>query len=550
MHEGDWIMSSEQLPFVLIGILGLILLGLLARLLWITVAGRWSTQSKPAYKLVVVEGQHKGKVFPVNRTPFYIGRDAGCAVRLTDEPTVSRRHARIEIDQGRPILIDQSTNGVYINGQRIFQKPLVPGERFQIGRTVFAITDTSGLLPPQPQFSEVSPRPIKSLRQSVLAQRYEIVEQIGKGGFMTVYRAIDRRNGQTVALKVLTLDSGSQAQYIRHKMRDWLYTGLALSHPHCVRLLDGDADGEQAYLVEEFIPGKKLSEKMAQLTDTESRVRVIGEICDGLYFLHRNGIIHRDLSPNNVMFDEVGRCKLIDFGLARYENRPTVTQYGAWIGTPTYFSPEHAKRDPRLLCPQSDLYSLGVIAFQMFTGRPPFVNKQGDLERIAEDHIRTPPPRPSLLAPNIPKHIEAAILRALNKHPGERFADAKEMAEAFGYTTPFHEGSTNYSLQRAFAGSLFSGPLRLRRPDGTVLVIEPPQALITRALINPNDSTISRREHGKFVCQHDSFWRIEPPAARGMLILINGVILDEPTLLSPGDRLRIGQTELLVLSNR
>lgn len=287
---------------------------------------------------------------------------------------------------------------------------------------------------------------------------------------------------------------------------------------------------------------------MSQLTDTEARVRVIGEICDGLYFLHRNGIIHRDLSPNNVMFDAAGRCKLIDFGLARYKNRPTVTQHGAWIGTPTYFSPEHAKRDPRLLCPQSDLYSLGVIAFHMFTGRPPFMNKQGDIERIAEDHIRTPPPRPSSIAANIPPHIEEAILRALSKRPEDRFPDARKMAEAFGYTQPFHEGSVNHqSVQRAFAGSLFNGPLRLRRPDGSILVVDPPQELITRALINPSDSAISRREHGKFICQQDGFWRIEPPATRGMLIFVNSVLLDEPMLLSPGDRIRVGYTELTVL---
>lgn len=543
-------MWSELLPYLLIGVLAVVLAGLAVQLVWLLKREREGLRVKPLYKLIVLEGQHKGKAFPITHTPFYIGRDASCAIRLTDEPTVSRRHARIELDQTRPVLIDQSTNGVYIDGQRIFQKPLEIGDRFQIGRTVFALADANGVLPPKPPTPSV--RPTKTLRHSVLAQRYEVVEQIGRGGFMTVYRAIDRRNGQTVALKVLTLDSGSQAQYIRHKMRDWLYYGLALSHPHCVRLLDGDADGEEAYLVEEFIPGKKLSEKMSQLIDTESRVRVIGEICDGLYFLHRNGIIHRDLSPNNVMFDEVGRCKLIDFGLARYENRPTVTQHGAWIGTPTYFSPEHAKRDPRLLCPQSDLYSLGVIAFHLFTGRPPFVNKQGDIARIAEDHIRTPPPRPSTLAPNIPPHIEAAILRALNKRPEDRFANAKEMAEAFGYNTNlFHEGSASHqSLRRAFAGSVFNGPLRLRRPDGTVLVVEPPQALITRALVNPSDSSISRREHGRFVCQQDNFWRIEPPSTSGMLVFINGVILDEPTLLSAGDRIRIGQTELIVLPSR
>ncbi|MCS6773295.1 MAG: protein kinase [Thermoflexales bacterium] len=543
-------MSNELLPFVLIGVLLIVLIGVLARLVWLIAGQHRAQRIKPTHKLIVLEGQHKGRAFPIDRSPFYIGRDASCAIRLTDEPTVSRRHARIELDQGKPVLVDQSTNGVYLDGQRIFQKPLVPGDRFQIGRSLFVVAGSNGAVPPQPPATSVNAAK-EALRRSTLAQRYELVEQIGKGGFMTVYRATDRRTGQTVALKVLRVESGSQAQYIRHKMRDWLYYGLALSHPHCVRLLDGDADGDEAYLVEEFIPGKKLSERMLHLVDTEARVRVIGEICDGLYFLHRNGIIHRDLSPNNVMFDEAGRCKLIDFGLARYENRPTVTQHGAWIGTPTYFSPEHAKRDPRLLCPQSDLYSLGVIAFHLFTGRPPFISKQGDIERIAEDHIRTPPPRPSMLAANIPPHIERAILRALNKRPEDRFANAREMAEAFGYTQPFHEGSANHqSVQRAFAGSLFSGPLRLRRPNGSILLIDPPQEPINRALINPNDSAISRREHGKFVCQQDGFWRIEPPTAKGALVFINGVLLDEPTLLSPGDRIRVGQTELIVLPSR
>lgn len=542
---------DEWLPFVLIAVLLLVLAGLVARLIWIAAADGGGKRVQPMYWLVVLEGQHKGKTFPINRTPFYIGRDHSCAVCLTNEPTVSRRHARIEVDRGRLTLIDQSMNGVYMDGQRVLQKSLTIGDRFRIGRTVFGVANSSGVLPPPPAPVSPVPKPGRSFQYSVLSQRYEIVGQVGRGGFMTVYRAVDRRTGQTVALKVLTLQSGSQAQYMRHKMRDWLYKGLALSHPHCVRLLDGDADGSEAYLVEEFIPGKKLSERMAELTDSESRVRVIGEICDGLYFLHTNGIIHRDLSPNNVMFDEAGRCKLIDFGLARYENRPTITQYGAWIGTPTYFSPEHAKRDPQLLCPQSDLYSLGVIAFQLFTGRPPFMDKQGNLERIAEDHIRTPPPKPSTLASNIPAEVEAAILKALNKRPEERFADAMEMAKAFGYAQPFHPGSFNHqSVQRAFAGSLFSGPLRLRRPDGSMLTIEPPQALITRMLVDPNDSAISRREHGRFVYQQDGFWRIEPPATKGTLIYINDTLLDEPMLLSNGDRIRIGKTTLTVLPSR
>lgn len=539
-------MSDELLPFVLIAVLLLVLAGLTARLIWIFATRGKGQSIHPTYRLVVLDGQHKGKQFPINRTPFYIGRDGSCAVCLTNEPTVSRRHARIELDRGKLILVDQSINGVYIDGQRIFQRALMPGDRFRIGRTVFGVANSSGVLPPQPVRSNLN-SPSLLLQRSALARHYDIVGQVGKGAFMTVYRAIDRRTGQTVALKVLTVQSDSLMQYMRHKMRDWLYKGLGLSHPHCVRLLGGDVDGNVPYLVEEFISGKRLSEQMSKLDNTESRVRVIGEICDGLYFLHNNGIIHRDLSPNNVMLDETGRCKLIDFGLSRFANRPHVTQYGTWVGTPTYFSPEHAKRDPDLLCPQSDLYSLGVIAFELFTGRPPFKNEQGNFESIAEDHIRTPPPRPTAFA-KIPPSIEAAILRALNKRPEERFANALEMARAFGYAQPFHPGSFNHqSVQLAFAGSAFKGPLRLRRPDGSVLAIEPPQATITRALVDPNDSTISRREHGRFVCQQDGFWRIEPPTTKGMLIYINDVLLDEPTLLSNNDRIQVGKTTLIVL---
>lgn len=543
-------MIDELLPFLLIGALLLVLAVIIARLIGITAGQRGVKPVRPTYKLVVLEGEHKGKAFPINRTPFYIGRGDSCAVRLENEPTVSRCHARIVVEEGsetKLMLVDQSMNGVYINDRRIFQKWLMPGDRFRIGRTVFALANSNGAVPPVP--APAFSRPSAPDQNIPFMQHYRIENEVGRGGFMTVYRAIDLRNGQTVALKVLTVPPDSQEHYLRQKMRNWLHRGLTLSHPHCVRLLGGDANSNPAYLVEEFISGKRLSDVMSQLTDLELRVRVIGEICDGLYFLHCNGIIHRDLSPNNVMFDEQGSCKLIDFGLARYIGHPTVTQHGILIGNPIYLSPEHAKRDPSLLCLQSDLYSLGVIAFHLFTGRPPFAD--GSADRLAEDHIRRPPPRPSKLAPNIPDHIEKAILRALSKQPQDRFKNALEMAQAFGYNKErFHLGNvTRQSVQRAFAGSQFNCPLKLRRSDGTVLTIEPPQALITRALVNLGDSAISRREHGRFVHQQDGFWRIEPPAQKSLLIYINNMLLDEPTLLSNGDQVRIGKTTLTVLPN-
>ncbi len=540
-------MIDELLPFLLIGALLLVLAVIIARLIGITAGQRGVKPVRPTYKLVVLEGEHKGKAFPINRTPFYIGRGDSCAVRLENEPTVSRCHARIVVEEGsetKLMLVDQSMNGVYINDRRIFQKWLMPGDRFRIGRTVFALANSNGAVLPAP--APAVSRSSAPNQNTFFMQRYRIENEVGRGGFMTVYRAIDTRNNQTVALKVLTVPPDSQEHYLRQKMRNWLHRGSTLSHPHCVRLLGGDANSNPAYLVEEFIPGKRLSDMMSQLTDLESRVRVIGEICDGLYFLHHNGIIHRDLSPNNVMFDEKGSCKLIDFGLARYESHPTVTQHGVLIGSPTYFSPEHARCDPSLLCPQSDLYSLGVIAFQLFTGRPPFEDKSVD--RLVEAHIHRRPPKPRELAPNIPGQIEKAILRALNKQPQDRFTDALQMAQAFGYDTKrFHLGNvTRQSVQRAFAGSQFNCPLQLRRSDGAVLRIEPPQALITRALVNPSDSAISRREHGRFV-QQDGFWRIEPPAQKFLLIYINNMLLDEPTLLSNGDQVRIGGTTLTVL---
>ncbi len=544
-------MMDELLPFLLIGALLLVLAVLIARLIRITAARRGFRLVRPIYKLVVLEGEHKGKAFHINRTPFYIGRSDSCAVHLKNEPTVSRHHAYIAVEESsdtKLMLVDnRSMNGVYSDdGRRIFQKLLAPGDRFRIGRTVFALANSNGVVPPAPASPHSSVPNQNSLSR---LGRYEIGPKVGRGGFMTVYRATDLRNNQTVALKVLTVQTDVRVQqYMRRKIRDWLHLGLALSHPHCVRLLDGNADSDPAYLVEEFIPGKKLSDMMSQLTDLDSRVRVIGEICHGLYFLHKNGIIHRDLSPNNVMFDEKKRCKLIDFGLARYDHRPTITQYGMLIGTPTYFSPEHARCDPTQLCPQSDLYSLGVIAFHLFTGRPPFVYEQGNYEDLVKAHIRLPPPRPRELVPDIPDDIETAILRALNKRPQERFKDALEMARAFGYKESFHLGSlASQSVQRAFAGSQFNEPLKLQRSDGTVLTIAPPQMHITRELIAPDDSAISRREHGRFVYQQDGFWRIEPPAQKSLLIYIDDTLLDEPTLLGKGDRIRIGKTTLTVL---
>ncbi|HEX7122643.1 MAG TPA: serine/threonine-protein kinase, partial [Gemmatimonadaceae bacterium] len=265
---------------------------------------------------------------------------------------------------------------------------------------------------------------------AALGDQYELLGEIGRGGMAVVYRARDRRLDRPVALKILPPELAHDPA-IRTRFAREAHTAAQLSHPHIVPIHDvGDREGV-AYFVMGLVTGGNLAALLARepkLPIPEVR-RLLCEIADALAYAHTRGVIHRDIKPDNILLDrDSGRAMVTDFGIARaMEAGGRLTATGIAVGTPTYMSPEQAVGE-REVDGRSDLYSLGVIGYQMLTGRVPF--SASNSMALLLKHV-TERPRPlSELRPDTPRAIREAIERALLKSPEDRWPTAAAFREA------------------------------------------------------------------------------------------------------------------------
>lgn len=259
---------------------------------------------------------------------------------------------------------------------------------------------------------------------------YRIVEQIGAGGMGVVYRAHDERLDRDVALKVLS--SGALANSPDRKR--FRHEALALSklnHPNIAVVHDFDSHGDLDVLVMEYVPGSTLSHQPAPLPEREV-LRIGVQLAQGLAAAHAQGVLHRDLKPGNLRLTPDGRLKILDFGLARLaqvaaetrETRSATEPVGRIAGTPPYMAPEQLRGEPP--DPRSDIYSAGVVLYELATGRLPF--ESGQFVRLADEILHSPPSPPRAHNPHVSAGLENIILKALDKDPERRYQSAKEMA--------------------------------------------------------------------------------------------------------------------------
>ncbi|MFC1614681.1 protein kinase [Gemmatimonadota bacterium] len=261
----------------------------------------------------------------------------------------------------------------------------------------------------------------------LFADRYRDLTRIGDGAMAIVYRAHDEVLGQIVALKVLHPDLAGNQNFIERFRRE-IALARTITHPNVYRIYDiGENVGNyfismeyiDGWELKSLIPGKKF--KLAK------GLNIIQQVAQGLNQAHCQGIIHRDLKPQNIMIEKkTNRCVVMDFGIAMEGNLSALTQTGSFLGTPDYISPEQAKGDA--IDSRSDIYSLGVIMYEMFTGRLPFI--ADNPLAVAVNHINKAPIPPRELNRKIPQELENIILRAMQKDPNLRFSDSDELIES------------------------------------------------------------------------------------------------------------------------
>jgi serine/threonine protein kinase len=260
----------------------------------------------------------------------------------------------------------------------------------------------------------------------LIAERYELEEVVGTGGMSTVYRAHDQLLERDVALKVLHPHYADDEEYVERFRRE-ARAVARLSHPHIVTVIDRGEDHGQQYIVFEYIAGENLKELIERTGPLPTRraVELALEIADALAFAHEHGLVHRDVKPQNVLLTPDGDAKVTDFGIARsLEVEHGMTQTGTVLGTSNYLSPEQASG--KATTPSTDVYSLGVVVYELLTGEVPFPGE--NFVAIAMKHINDPPPDLLEQRPDLPLRLAAAVDRALEKDPARRFATMDEFA--------------------------------------------------------------------------------------------------------------------------
>lgn len=265
------------------------------------------------------------------------------------------------------------------------------------------------------------------MKGMVFDERYKLEDFIGQGGMSLVYRAVDIRTGHSVAIKILKSECNSDKEFLERFIREAQAAGR-MSHHNIVNLLDVGVEGEFRYLVLEYVSGSTLKETIQQKgqIDTETAIQIAVRILSALQHAHSKHIIHRDIKPQNVLVDADGHIKVADFGIARMTNAYTISKGDTVVGSVHYSSPEQASGN--VVEATSDIYSTGVVLYEMLTGSVPFV---GDTPvSVAMQHIKTPPPPLTDLNPNVPPAVVAVVMKALEKSPARRYQTAREMADA------------------------------------------------------------------------------------------------------------------------
>ena len=268
-----------------------------------------------------------------------------------------------------------------------------------------------------------------------IADRYVLAERLGSGGMSTVYKATDEVLERTVAVKVLAEHLSDDEKFVARFRREALAVAK-LVHPNIVQVYDTGVDGGRHFIVMEYVEGRsgaQLLQTRGSL-DPETTIEIAADACAGLDYAHKQGIVHRDVKPGNLMViggpsggaSETMTVKIADFGIARAAEQTRLTQVGSVVGTAAYLSPEQSRGEEATGI--SDVYSLGVVTYQFLTGRLPY--EGNSLAELAIRRENERPLPPSSYEPEVSSELSAAVLKALENEPEDRYPDALELAVA------------------------------------------------------------------------------------------------------------------------
>ncbi|MBN1271657.1 MAG: protein kinase [Candidatus Aminicenantes bacterium] len=281
---------------------------------------------------------------------------------------------------------------------------------------------------------------------STFAGRYQIIEELGKGGMGNVYKVLDKETNERIALKLIKPEIASDKKTIE-RFRNELTTARKIVQKNVCRMYDLNKDKNRYYITMEYVSGGDLKKliRRAKRLDAGTAISIVKQICEGLEEAHGLGIVHRDLKPNNIMIDDNGNARIMDFGIARSVKEKGITGSGILIGTPEYMSPEQV--EAKDIDQRSDIYSLGIIFYEMVTGRLPF---DGDTPlAVALMQKDKTPKDPKKLNPQIPVDLCDVILRCLEKKREKRYQSAKELyAELNNIEKGFPENEREISKRK------------------------------------------------------------------------------------------------------
>jgi serine/threonine protein kinase len=325
-----------------------------------------------------------------------------------------------------------------------------------------------------------------------LAAEYEIIEELGRGGMAMVYRAKDRQLEREVAVKVLPFSLAFDTEFVERFQRE-ARTAAQLEHPNIISIYRVGRSGRVIYFVMKFLRGGSLSTVLGarkKLTPPEIR-RLLSEAGSALGYAAQRGIVHRDIKPDNIMFDEFGQSVLTDFGIAKAASGQKLTGTGMSIGTPHYMSPEQARA--QAIDGRSDIYSLGVVAYQCLTGTVPYDGE--DSFSIGYKHITEPIPTPSLVTAD-ERRIFEVIKRMLMKDPNDRFQSCEELVASFRGHPIAAPGAVRVSAATyvGTAAAAAGSNAMLGAGAGLPPIVSQPTTPLDSPLVNRRMTPLERRE--------------------------------------------------------